>query len=250
MSKTRHSLLMLLVLCLLPVAAGAQSNAEPSLHTALAPCQVFSGDLPANVTVSIDVRGVCNVPEEATAVVLVTHVAAAGSGTLKDLGVRRRPAVGELHELLRRDAELARRRPTLRARWRVLQGRLGARDLCRDADPGRVGVLRPARRVGASPCAAREPALLALGRPLLRVLCVVIGEASSAEVGIVDVPERGDNYGRVVGVAPNDEKPVPSVVHYEERLVQQGDIFTIFDEPRHRVLRSHDRSGPLSASPS
>lgn len=77
------SILLALCLILLPAVVGAQSNAEPSLHVALAPCQVFSGNLAANTTTNVDVRGVCNVTDEATAVVFAVHVTAAGTGTLK-----------------------------------------------------------------------------------------------------------------------------------------------------------------------
>ena len=85
-SKTHEEPLDLLAICLiflLPAIVGAQSNAEPSLHVGLAPCQVFSGNLAANTTTHIDVRGVCNVADEATAVVFAVHVTATGTGTLK-----------------------------------------------------------------------------------------------------------------------------------------------------------------------
>jgi hypothetical protein len=61
----------------------AQSNAEPSLHVGTAPCQAFSGNLAANTTTNLDVRGVCGVPDEATAVAFAVHVTATGTGTLK-----------------------------------------------------------------------------------------------------------------------------------------------------------------------
>lgn len=81
--KNPSILLAICLVLLLPAAVGAQSNAEPSLHVALAPCQVFSGNLAANTTANIDVRGACNVADEATAVVFAVHVTAAGTGTLK-----------------------------------------------------------------------------------------------------------------------------------------------------------------------
>src|SRR4051812_46218419 len=62
---------------------GAKSNAEPSHHVGTAPCQVFSRNIAANTTADLDVRGVCGVPDEATAVVFAVHVTAAGTGTLK-----------------------------------------------------------------------------------------------------------------------------------------------------------------------
>jgi hypothetical protein len=68
---------------LLPAVVGAQSNAEPSLHVGTAPCQIFSGSLAANTTTDLDVRGVCGVYDEATAVVVAVHVTATGTGTLK-----------------------------------------------------------------------------------------------------------------------------------------------------------------------
>jgi hypothetical protein len=77
---------ILLATCLiffLPAVVGAQSNAEPSLHVGTAPCQVFSGNLAANTTTHLDVRGVCGVYDEATAVVFAVHVTATGTGTLK-----------------------------------------------------------------------------------------------------------------------------------------------------------------------
>jgi hypothetical protein len=64
-------------------AVHAQSNATPSLHVALNPCQVFSGSLAANTTTSIDVRGLCNVPDEATAVEVAVIVSSSSAGTLK-----------------------------------------------------------------------------------------------------------------------------------------------------------------------
>ena len=64
-------------------AIHAQSNAAPSLHVALNPCQVFSGSLTANTTSNFDVRGLCNVPDEATAVEFSVVVSASSAGTLK-----------------------------------------------------------------------------------------------------------------------------------------------------------------------
>lgn len=81
--KNPSILLAICLIFLLPAVVGAQSNAEPSLHVGTAPCQVFSGNLAANTTTDLDVRGVCGVPDEATAVVFAVHVTAAGTGTLK-----------------------------------------------------------------------------------------------------------------------------------------------------------------------
>ena len=81
--KNPTILLAICLIFLLPAVLGAQSNAEPSLHIALAPCQVFSGNLAANTNTHLDVRGVCNVTDEATAVVFAVHVTATGTGTLK-----------------------------------------------------------------------------------------------------------------------------------------------------------------------
>src|SRR6195952_5991301 len=81
--KNPSNLLAICLIFLLPAVAGAQSNAEPSLHVGTAPCQIFSGSLAANTTTDLDVRGVCGVPDEATAVVFAVHVTAAGTGTLK-----------------------------------------------------------------------------------------------------------------------------------------------------------------------
>ena len=81
--KNRSILLAICLIVLLPAVVGAQSNAEPSLHVGTAPCQVFSGNLAANTTIHLDVRGICGVYDEATAVVFAVHVTAAGSGTLK-----------------------------------------------------------------------------------------------------------------------------------------------------------------------
>ncbi|HWN43486.1 MAG TPA: hypothetical protein VNW71_14755 [Thermoanaerobaculia bacterium] len=81
--KNPSILLAICLIFLLPAVVGAQSNAEPSLHVALAPCQVFSGNLAANTNTHLDVRGLCNVAEEATAVVFAVHVTATGTGTLK-----------------------------------------------------------------------------------------------------------------------------------------------------------------------
>ena len=81
--KNPSNLLAICLIFLLPALAGAQSNAEPSLHVGTAPCQVFSGNLAANTTTNLDVRGVCGVPDEATAVAFAVHVTATGTGTLK-----------------------------------------------------------------------------------------------------------------------------------------------------------------------
>lgn len=81
--KNPSNLLALCLIFLLPAVAGAQSNAEPSLHVGTAPCQAFSGNLAANTTVYLDIRGICGVPDEATAVVFAVHVTATGTGTLK-----------------------------------------------------------------------------------------------------------------------------------------------------------------------
>lgn len=81
--KNPSILLAICLIFLLPAVVGAQSNAEPSLHVGTAPCQVFSGNLAANTTTHLDVRGVCGVYEEATAVVFAVHVTATGTGTLK-----------------------------------------------------------------------------------------------------------------------------------------------------------------------
>jgi len=81
--KNPSILLAICLIFLLPAVVGAQSNAEPSLHIGLAPCQVFSGNLAANTTTHLDVRGLCNVTDEATAVSLAVHVTATGTGTLK-----------------------------------------------------------------------------------------------------------------------------------------------------------------------
>jgi hypothetical protein len=81
--KNPSILLAICLIFLLPAVVGAQSNAEPSLHVGTAPCQIFSGNLAANTTTHLDVRGVCGVYDEATAVVLAIHVTASGTGTLK-----------------------------------------------------------------------------------------------------------------------------------------------------------------------
>ena len=81
--KNQSILLAICLIFLLPAVVGAQSNAEPSLHVGTAPCQVFSGNLSANTTTHLDVRGVCGVYDEATAVVFAVHVTASGTGTLK-----------------------------------------------------------------------------------------------------------------------------------------------------------------------
>src|SRR4051812_28745705 len=81
--KTPSILLAICLIFLLPAVVGAPSNAEPSLHVGTAPCQVFSGNLAANTTIHLDVRGVCGVYDEATAVVFAVHVTATGTGTLK-----------------------------------------------------------------------------------------------------------------------------------------------------------------------
>ncbi len=64
-------------------AVQAQSNAAPSLHVALNPCQVHSGSLTANTTTDIDVRGVCAIPDEATAVEVAVIITSSSAGTLK-----------------------------------------------------------------------------------------------------------------------------------------------------------------------
>ena len=81
--KNPSNLLAICLIFLLPAVAGAQSNAEPSLHVGTAPCQAFSGNLAANTTTNLDIRGVCGVPDEATAVVFAVHVTATSTGTLK-----------------------------------------------------------------------------------------------------------------------------------------------------------------------
>jgi hypothetical protein len=81
--KNLSILLAICLIFLLPAVVVAQSNAEPSLHVALAPCQVFSGNIAANTTTHLDVRELCNVTDEATSVELAIHVTAAGTGTLK-----------------------------------------------------------------------------------------------------------------------------------------------------------------------
>lgn len=75
--------LSLVVFALIPVSAYAQSNAEPSLHVALYPCQIFSGSLTANSTADLNIRGNCNVPEFATAVEVAIFVSSASVGSLK-----------------------------------------------------------------------------------------------------------------------------------------------------------------------
>ena len=81
--KNPSNLLAICLIFLLPAVVSAQSNAEPSLHVGTAPCQAFSGNLAANTTTNLDIRGVCGVPDEATAVAFAVHVTAAGTGTLK-----------------------------------------------------------------------------------------------------------------------------------------------------------------------
>ena len=81
--KNPSNLLAICLLFLLPAVVGAQSNAEPSLHVGTAPCQAFSGNLAANTTTNLDIRGICGVPDEATAVAFAVHVTATGTGTLK-----------------------------------------------------------------------------------------------------------------------------------------------------------------------
>lgn len=81
--KTPSILLAMCVIFLLPAVVGAQSNAEPSFHVGLSPCQVYSGSLSANTNTHLDARGICSIPNEATAVVFAVHVTASGSGTLK-----------------------------------------------------------------------------------------------------------------------------------------------------------------------
>jgi len=81
--KNLANLLAICLIFLLPAAVSAQSNAEPSLHVGTAPCQAFSGTLAANTTSNLDIRGVCGVPDEATAVAFAVHVTATGTGTLK-----------------------------------------------------------------------------------------------------------------------------------------------------------------------
>ena len=70
-------------LLLSPGLALAQSNAEPSLHVSLHPCQIFSGSLAADSTFGLDIRGNCNVPETATAVEVAITVSAESAGSLK-----------------------------------------------------------------------------------------------------------------------------------------------------------------------
>jgi hypothetical protein len=81
--RNASNLLASCLIFLLPAVVSAQSNAEPSLHVGTSPCQAFSGNLAANTTTNLDIRGVCGVPDEATAVVFAIHVTAAGTGTLK-----------------------------------------------------------------------------------------------------------------------------------------------------------------------
>jgi len=81
--KNPSNLLAICLFFLLPAVVGAQSNAEPSLHVGTAPCQAFSGNLAANTTTNLDIRGICGVPDEATAVAFAVHVTATGTGTLK-----------------------------------------------------------------------------------------------------------------------------------------------------------------------
>jgi hypothetical protein len=81
--KNPANLLAICLIFLLPAVVRAQSNAEPSLHVGTAPCQAFSGNLAANTTINFDIRGVCGVPDEATAVAFAVHVTATGTGTLK-----------------------------------------------------------------------------------------------------------------------------------------------------------------------
>jgi hypothetical protein len=81
--KNPSNLLAICLIFLLPAVVSAQSNAEPSLHVGTAPCQAFSGNLPANTTINLDIRGICGVPNEATAVAFAVHVTATGTGTLK-----------------------------------------------------------------------------------------------------------------------------------------------------------------------
>jgi hypothetical protein len=81
--KNPSNLLAICLIFLLPAVVSAQSNAEPSLHVGTAPCQAFSGNLAANTTINLDIRGICGVPDEATAVVFAVHVTATGTGTLK-----------------------------------------------------------------------------------------------------------------------------------------------------------------------
>jgi hypothetical protein len=79
----KRSLLVGVLLSLVALAAQAQSNAAPSLHVALNPCQVFSGSLAANTAYGITVRGACNIPAEATAVEVAVIVSATDAGSLK-----------------------------------------------------------------------------------------------------------------------------------------------------------------------
>ena len=81
--KNPSILLAICLIFLLPAVVGAQSNAEPSLHVGTTPCQAFSGNLAANTTINLDIRGICGVPDEATAVAFAVHVTATGTGTLK-----------------------------------------------------------------------------------------------------------------------------------------------------------------------
>lgn len=83
----RYRLLFMLVIAALSLAADpaqAQSNTEPSLHVALHPCHIYSGYLTGNSTTNINVRGVCGIPETATAVeVAITVSSSANGGSLK-----------------------------------------------------------------------------------------------------------------------------------------------------------------------
>lgn len=79
----RSTALAVLSLLAVVCAASAQSNAEPSLHVSLQPCEIFSGALAASTNTGISIRNICNVPTEATAVELAVTVSGSYSGSLK-----------------------------------------------------------------------------------------------------------------------------------------------------------------------
>lgn len=79
-------LLMFAAMLLVTVSTAsvsAQSNAAPSLHVALKPCQVFSGSLATNSAVNFSLTGICNIPNTATSVEVNVVLTGAANGTLK-----------------------------------------------------------------------------------------------------------------------------------------------------------------------
>lgn len=74
----------LLAACLLACASPAFAQPVPSYVVPLNPCRVFQtltgSPLAANTTTQVDVRGVCNVPEEANAVFASVHAVNGPSG--------------------------------------------------------------------------------------------------------------------------------------------------------------------------